>query len=52
MQTIDSVIAVYEDHPAAKSIVKKLVASGFETNNLSVVGNPLVSRHSHRPARA
>jgi len=38
MQIIDSVVAVYEDHPAAELAVKKLAASGFEMKNLSVVG--------------
>ena len=35
---IDSVVAVYEDHPAAELAVKKLAASGFEMKSLSVVG--------------
>lgn len=34
----DSVIAVFADHPAAEAAVKKLLAAGFETKNLSVVG--------------
>jgi hypothetical protein len=34
----DSVIAVFVDHPAAEAAVKKLLAAGFETKNLSVVG--------------
>lgn len=38
MPAVDSVIAVYEDHPAAESAVKKLASSGFEIKNLSVVG--------------
>jgi hypothetical protein len=38
MQMVDSVVAVYEDHPTAELAVKKLAASGFEIKNLSVVG--------------
>jgi len=35
---IDSVIAVFADHPGSRSSRKKLLAAGFETKNLSVVG--------------
>jgi hypothetical protein len=38
MQMVDSVVAVYEGHPAEELAVKKLAASGFEMKNLSVVG--------------
>jgi hypothetical protein len=38
MQTIDTVIAVFADHDAAETAVKKLTAAGFKMNNLSVVG--------------
>jgi len=38
MEKIDSVIAVFGDHPAAEAAVKKLTAAGFEMKNLSVVG--------------
>jgi hypothetical protein len=38
MEQIDSVIAVFGDHAAAESAVKKLTASGFEMKKLSVVG--------------
>jgi len=38
MQMVDSVVAVYEDHPGAELAVKKLAASGFAMKNLSVVG--------------
>ncbi len=38
MKAINSVIAVFEDHPAAEAAVKKLTAAGFEMKNLSVVG--------------
>jgi hypothetical protein len=38
MATMDSVIAVFSDHNAAESAVKKLTAAGFEMKNLSVVG--------------
>jgi hypothetical protein len=36
--TADSVIAVFADHNAAETAVKKLSAAGFEMKNLSVVG--------------
>jgi hypothetical protein len=38
MEKTDTVIAVFEDHEAAESAVKKLSAAGFEVKNLSVVG--------------
>ena len=38
MEKTDTVIAVFADHQAAESAVKKLAASGFEMKNLSVVG--------------
>ena len=38
METTDTVIAVFADHNAAETAVKKLTASGFEMKNLSVVG--------------
>jgi hypothetical protein len=38
MEKIDSVIAVFGDHPAAEAAVKKLTAAGFAMKNLSVVG--------------
>jgi hypothetical protein len=38
MQKIDTVIAVFAEHPAAEAAVKKLSAAGFEMKNLSVVG--------------
>jgi hypothetical protein len=38
METLDSVVAVFADHPAAEAAVKKLTAAGFEMKNLSVVG--------------
>jgi hypothetical protein len=38
MATADAVIAVFTDHQAAESAVKKLTAAGFEMKNLSVVG--------------
>lgn len=34
----NSVIAVFADHNAAETAVKKLTAAGFEMKNLSVVG--------------
>lgn len=38
MEKIDSVIAVFGDHPAAEAAVKKLNAAGFEMKNISIVG--------------
>jgi hypothetical protein len=38
METADAVIAVFADHQAAETAVKKLTAAGFEMKNLSVVG--------------
>jgi len=38
MKSTDTVVAVFADHPAAETAVKKLTASGFEMKNLSVVG--------------
>jgi len=38
MEMVGSVVAVYGDHHSAEAAVKKLIASGFETKNLSVVG--------------
>jgi hypothetical protein len=38
METTDTVIAVFADHQAAETAVKKLNAAGFEMKNLSVVG--------------
>ena len=38
MENTDSVVAVFTDHAAADSAVKKLAAAGFEMKNLSVVG--------------
>jgi len=38
METTDAVIAVFADHHAAETAVKKLTAAGFEMKNLSVVG--------------
>ncbi len=38
METTDTVIAVFADHNAAETAIKKLTASGFEMKNLSVVG--------------
>ena len=38
MEKLDSVIAVFGDHPAAEIAIKKLTAAGFEMKNLSVVG--------------
>jgi hypothetical protein len=35
---VDSVIAVFADHNAAETAVKKLTAAGFAMKNLSVVG--------------
>jgi hypothetical protein len=38
MEKADSVIAVFSDHNAAETAVRKLAASGFEMKQLSVVG--------------
>src|SRR5271170_1672017 len=38
METTDTVIAVFSEHNAAETAVKKLTAAGFEMKNLSVVG--------------
>jgi hypothetical protein len=38
MENIDTVVAVFPDHPAAETAIKELTAAGFEMKNLSVVG--------------
>ena len=38
MEKADTVIAVFADHKAAETAVKKLTAAGFEMRNLSIVG--------------
>jgi hypothetical protein len=38
MEITDAAIAVFADHPAAETAIKKLTAAGFEMKNLSVVG--------------
>ena len=38
MENAGSVVAVFPDHEAAESAVKKLTSAGFEMKNLSVVG--------------
>ena len=38
METIDTVVAVFSDHQAAETAIKKLTEAGFEMKNLSVVG--------------
>src|ERR1700733_4634249 len=38
MENTDTVIAVFADHPAAETAIKKLTAADFEMKNLSVVG--------------
>jgi hypothetical protein len=38
MENPNSVIAVFDDHGAAESAIKKLSAAGFDMKNLSVVG--------------
>jgi len=38
MKIADSVIAVFADHQAADTAVKKLITAGFEMKNLSIVG--------------
>src|ERR1039458_2121664 len=38
MEKTDTVVAVFADHKAAETAVKKLTEAGFEMKNLSVVG--------------
>jgi hypothetical protein len=38
MEKIDSVVAVFADHQAAETAIKKLAQDGFEMKNLSVIG--------------
>lgn len=38
MEKIDSVVAVFTDHHAAETAIKKLAQDGFEMKNLSVIG--------------
>jgi hypothetical protein len=38
MKNTETVIAVFADHPAAETAIKKLASAGFEMKNLSVVG--------------
>ena len=38
MASLDSVIAVFADHPQTEAAVKKLAEAHFEIKNLSVVG--------------
>jgi hypothetical protein len=38
MENNDTVVAVFADHPAAETAVKKLTAAGFEIKNLSIIG--------------
>jgi hypothetical protein len=38
MEMLGSVVAVCGDHNSAEAAAKKLIASGLETKNLSVVG--------------
>ena len=38
MENTDTVVAVFADHAAAETAIKKLTAAGFEMKNLSVIG--------------
>ncbi len=38
MEKVDSVVAVFTDHQAAETAIKKLAQDGFEMKNLSVIG--------------
>jgi hypothetical protein len=38
MVSIDTLIAVFHDHSAAETAIKKLTAAGFDMKNLSIVG--------------
>ena len=38
MENTDTVIAVFHEHLAAETAIKKLTSAGFDMKNLSVVG--------------
>jgi hypothetical protein len=38
MENADTVVAVFADHPAAETAIKKLTGAGFDMKNLTVVG--------------
>lgn len=38
MTEIDSVVAVFDGHPAAEAAIKRLAAAGFDMKNLTLVG--------------
>jgi hypothetical protein len=38
MEATNTVIAVFADHPAAETAIRKLTSAGFDMKNLSVVG--------------
>jgi len=38
MENADTVIAVFADHPAAETAIKKLAQDGFEMKNLTIIG--------------
>jgi len=38
MENIDTAVAVFADHNAAETAVKKLATAGFEMKNMSIVG--------------
>jgi len=38
MEKVDSVVAVFTDHQAAETAIKKLAQDGFDMKNLSVIG--------------
>ena len=38
MENLDTAIAVFADHQAAETAIKKLAQAGFEMKNLSIIG--------------
>lgn len=38
MENTDTIVAIFADHPAAETAIKKLTAAGFDMKNLSIVG--------------
>jgi hypothetical protein len=38
IKSVDTVVAVFSDHPAAEMAIKKLASAGFDMKSLSVVG--------------
>jgi hypothetical protein len=38
MEEIDTVVALFEDHPMALTVAKRYAASGLDMKNLSIIG--------------